>query len=287
MRAKPHVVPWLMLSPALVMLSVFLIYPMVNAIALSFTSWDGISDPAPVGLRNFGRLVADPHVTTALLNHLKMALVLPLWVLIPYAVAMALNTKPPGWKFFRLALFLPAVTAPLILGIYYGLLLAPEGPLNHALGMLGLPDRIEWLNSPSLTVWVVIAILIWSTIGIGSLIFLAAFEAIDLQQVEAAKLDGANWWQIQRHVVIWQMIHAIRFWAILVVILSFTGVFPLVYALTQGGPGYSSYFMDFAIYQEAFQNSRLGYASALAVALVLLLAIVAMVQFRAGRRRNA
>jgi ABC-type sugar transport system permease subunit len=122
---------------------------------------------------------------------------------------------------------------------------------------------------------VVIAIIIWSTFGVGVLIFLSALSSLDRELVDAAHVDGASGWQIQRHVVFWQLLPVIEFWAIIIVISSFTAFFPLIYTLTQGGPGFSTYTADFDLYQEAFAGGNLGYASAIGIVLLAVIGIVA------------
>ena len=122
-----------------------------------------------------------------------------------------------------------------------------------------------------------IAIVIWSSFGIGVLIFLSGFASLDQDLADAARVDGASGWQIQRHVVFWQLLPVIEFWAVLLVVLSFTGVFPLIYTLTAGGPGYSTYTVDFDLYKEAFANGRFGYASAMGIALLVLIGAVSAV----------
>jgi ABC-type sugar transport system permease subunit len=108
--------------------------------------------------------------------------------------------------------------------------------------------------------------------GIGVLIFLSALSGLDTEQIDAARVDGASPWQIQRHVIFWQMLPVIEFWAILIVILSFTALFPLVYTLTFGRNGTTV--VDFFLYQEAFTGGNLGYASAVGVIMLVVIAAV-------------
>jgi ABC-type sugar transport system permease subunit len=172
--------------------------------------------------------------------------------------------------------FLPAVLSPVVIGAYYEIVLDADGPLNSLLRSVGLGGLAqEWLNEPSWALPVVIAILIWSTFGVGVVIFLSALASLDRELVDAARVDGASGWQIQRHVVFWQLLRVIEFWAILIVIVSFTAFFPLIYTLTQGGPGSATYTVDFDLYQEAFASGNLGYASAIGVVLVIVIGIVA------------
>lgn len=280
--------PLLLLLPALAILAWLMIYPAGDAVHLAFTNWDGFSSPQSVGLENFSNLLHDKHFKEALFHNLAIIAAMPIWIGLPYGIAWGIHRQIWGWKFFRFAFFLPVVLSPVVIGVYYGIVLKPDGPLNSALESVGLGFIAqEWLNDPPIALPVVIAIIIWSTFGIGVLIFLSGLASLDGELIDAAKVDGASPWQIQRHVIFWQLLPVIEFWAVLIVIASFTAFFPLIYTLTHGGPGYSTYTADFDLYQEAFTNGRLGYASAIGVALALIIAAVGgltLAVLRARRR---
>jgi ABC-type sugar transport system permease subunit len=290
MRRGLHrtLIPVLFLAPALTALVVFRLLPAIDAIHLSFTSWDGFSSPTWVGLANFRTLLHDSQFQSSLWHTLTIVLAVPVWVAVPYAIAWVLYMQIPGWRFFRLAFFLPVALSPAMIGLYYGLVLRPEGAFNQLLRAIGL-GRIThaWLNEPSLAMPMVIAIIIWSTFGIGVLIFLAAFATLDHEQIDAARVDGANGLQIQGHVVFWAVLPVIEVWSIITMIASFTTFFPLIYALTGGGPGTSTYTVDFDLYDEAFRNGHLGLASAIGVVLLIVMTLVGSVQVWLLRRAQA
>jgi ABC-type sugar transport system permease subunit len=286
-RAAARLTPLFLLAPALALVAWLQAFPLGDAIRLSFTSWDGFSAPHGIGLDNFQALLHDERFKDALLHNLVVAAALPIWVAIPYGIAWVLHSKIWGWRFFRFVFFLPAVLSPVVIGVYYGIVLAPDGAFNGILRSIGLGALArEWLNDPALALGVVISIMVWATFGVGVLIFLSALSNLDDELVQAARVDGASGRQIQRHVVFWQLLPVIEFWAIIIVILSFTAFFPLIYTLTQGGPGFATYTADFDLYQEAFANGRLGYASAIGVVLLLVVAVVAglAVALLRGRR---
>lgn len=261
----------LFVLPVLVLLLAFRVWPLFSAFKLSFTYWDGFSDPVFVGLRNFRDLLTDTTFRQALFNNIKLLIVLPVWVLFPLFIAQAIHNRIPGWRIFRLAFFLPAVVSPVVLGVYYGLMLRVDGPVNNALSAIGLSSwATDWLNQPTLAFAIVTLILMWSTFGVGVLIYLAGLSNLDPDIVEAATVDGASSLQVQRHIVFWLMIPVVRFWTVIILIISFTGVFPLVFSLTRGGPGFSTYVVEFDLYQEAFSNGNPGYASAIGIVLLVL-----------------
>lgn len=280
--------PLLLLAPALAVLVGFRLLPIGESIRLSFTDWDGFSSPQWVGLDNYKALVGDERFTSALLHNLEIVLAMPVWIFLPYAIAWALHGGIPGWRFFRFAFFVPVVISPAVIGVYYGLVLEPDGPFNDLLRVLGLGGLTRaWLNDPAFAMPVVIAIIIWSTLGVGVMIFLGGLANLDQEQVDAARVDGASGWQIQRHVVFWQLLPLIEFWAVLTMIASFTAFFPLIYALTSGGPGYATYTVDYALYQAAFNRGELGYASSIGVVLLLVMAVIGLLQLRLLRGRRA
>jgi ABC-type sugar transport system permease subunit len=267
-----------------------LVLPAIEAVRLAFTDWDGFADPQWLGLDNFKDLVSDDRFIQALKHNLIIIAILPIWIAVPYSLAWGLHQRIWGWRFFRFAFFLPVVLSPVVIGVYYGMFLEPDGPLNSLLRAVGLGALThEWTNEPGLALPVVIVIAIWWTMGIGVLIFVSAFANLDGELEDAARVDGASRWQIQRHVVFSQMRPVIQFWAIIIVILSFTSFFPLIYTLTDGGPGFATATVDFYLYQEAFGNGNLGYASAVAVALVLIIGTVSglAVMLLRGRRKGA
>lgn len=279
--------PLLLLLPALALLAWLLVYPATEAVRLSFTSWDGFTSPVSVGFENFTQLLHDKRFKEALVHNLLIVASMPVWIGLPYGIAWALHSKIRGWKFFRFAFFLPVVLSPTVIGVYYGIVLKPDGPFNGLLDSIGLGFlATEWLNNPSIALPVVISIIIWSTFGIGVLIFLSGLSSLDREQIDAAKVDGASPWQVQRHVVFWQLLPVIEFWAILILIASFTAFFPLIYTLTGGGPGYSTYTVDFDLYQEAFTSGRLGYASAIGVVQLLVIAALGGLTVALLRRRR-
>jgi ABC-type sugar transport system permease subunit len=269
------ITPLLFLAPAIALLVWLMVIPLFEAVHLSFTRWEGFGDPQWIGLQNYQDLIHDHRFKSALLHNLAVLLAIPIWVLVPYGISWALYSRIPGWRFFRFAFFLPVVLSPVVIGVYYGIVLKPDGPFNELLQAIGLGGLVRpWLNDPATALPVVIAIIIWSTFGAGVLIFLGGLANLDQEQVDAARVDGASGWQIQRHVIFWRLLPIFEFWTILIVIITFTALFPLIYTLTRGGPGFSTYTVDYDLYQEAFTTGQLGYASAIGVVLLAVIAIV-------------
>lgn len=276
---------FLFLIPALIVLLIFRLVPIGQAFTLSFTRWNGVGAPEWIGSANFAAIAIDPVFWTALRNNFLVLLSLPLWVIGPLIVAVIIHSGVPGARFFRLAVFLPAVLSPVVIGAYYNVVLRYNGPFNAFLREIGLGSLAhQWLNDPATALPVLILILIWATFGIGVLIYLAALAQVNPELYDAANMDGANWFQAQWHVTIPSTRRTIEFWFVIVLISSFTTVFPFVYTLTRGGPGYATYLIDYYVYDAAFFGGSFGYASAVGVVLLIIVSAISLLSIWLFRR---
>ena len=265
----------LFLLPALVVLTVFRLLPIGQAFYLSFTRWNGGADPEWIGLGNFVQLATDPVFWAALRNNMLVLLSLPVWVGAPLIVAVIIHSGVPGARFFRFMVFLPAVLSPVVIGAYFNVLLKYNGALNTFLRDIGLGLLAhQWLNDPNTVLPVMVSILIWATLGIGTIIYLAALAQVNPELYDAALLDGASWIQQQWNITLPETRRTIEFWAVFVMISTFTTVFPFVYTLTRGGPGYSTYLLDYYVYDAAFFGGSFGYASAIGIVLLVIVSSV-------------
>jgi ABC-type sugar transport system permease subunit len=273
------------LSPALLILIVFRVIPIGQAFQLSVTRWSGAGEPEWIGLGNFEKLLADPVFWTALQNNLLVLVFLPLWVVAPLVIAAIIHAGVPGAKFFRLMVFLPAVLSPVVIGAYFNVLLKYNGALNTFLRDIGLGALSQqWLTTPSTVLVTMVLIFIWATLGIGAVIFLAALAQVNPELYDAAELDGASWPRRLLDVTIPETRRTIEFWAIFVIISTFTTVFPFVFTLTRGGPGYSTYLLDYYVYDSAFFSGSFGYASAVGIVLFIIVSAVCGFAFWLMRR---
>ncbi len=273
------------LSPALLILIVFRVIPIGQAFQLSVTRWRGAGEPEWIGLANFEKLLADPVFWTALQNNLLVLVFLPLWVVAPLVIAAIIHAGVPGAKFFRLMVFLPAVLSPVVIGAYFNVLLKYNGALNTFLRDIGLGALSQqWLTTPSTVLVTMVLIFIWATLGIGAVIFLAALAQVNPELYDAAELDGASWPRRLLDVTIPETRRTIEFWAIFVIISTFTTVFPFVFTLTRGGPGYSTYLLDYYVYDSAFFSGSFGYASAVGIVLFIIVSTVCGFAFWLMRR---
>lgn len=273
------------LLPALALIVVYRIYPIGEAIRLSLTDWDGIGEPAWLGLGNYRELAGDERFRAALLVNARLLLAIPALVVIPFVVAALLQSRVPGWQIFRSVYFIPTLLSPVVIGLAFKILLKEDGMVNTLLRAVGLDGFTRvWLKD---TTWALVWIVIiagWSVLGTGVVIFLAAMGTVDPSLLEAARIDGANWWQVQRHVVFWQILPIIELWTVLLLMAMLGQFFPMILLMTTGGPDYTTTTADLYAYQQAFQYFRSGYASAANVIMVVITVALVGLTLAAFRR---
>lgn len=268
------------LAPALVLYAVFLVYPMIDAVRLSFFEWSGfrIEKPEFVGLENYVRLfTADPVFWTALRNSVIWviaSLLVP--TVIALLLALGLNRRMLGRNLMRAVFYIPAVFASITVAAMWRWIYNPTlGFVNQLLRAVGLGDLAQsWLGDPQFALASIFVANIWQAVGFSMVLFLAGLQSVPLELVEAAKLDGAGAWQRFRNVTL----PALRPTTVVVVILTIINalkVFDLVVGLTGGGPAQSTQVLALWSYTQSFTNHEYGMGGA--VATVLLLVTLALV----------
>jgi ABC-type sugar transport system permease subunit len=274
----------LYLWPMVLLLGFTILVPTVLAVVGSFRDWNPGYESPFVGLENY-REVLDSRVFREIVgNTIVLALGVPLWVVVPLIVAVLLHERVPFPGVFRTIFFFPAVLSPVIIGLMFRGLLRPDGSVNATLESVGLDALAKpWISDPDWVKPVFVLIVLWYSLGFGVLLYSAALSAVPQEQVEAAMLDGANWWQRIRYVIL----PAIAPTFLINTIFSAATVFLLfgyVYVLTQGGPGYASTTIDFDIYQNAMNFGYYGYAAAESVLLLVTMTVVVGGVALVGRR---
>jgi multiple sugar transport system permease protein len=267
--------------PALVLVVMFVGYPFASIVYHAFTRWDGIAPAQWVGFHNFEVLWHDPLFRRSLRNNAIFALSVPIQVVLPLLVAYVIHRRVPGWRFFRSTIFLPAVYATVVIGILTATVLQLNGPLNQALGSVGLGSlKHEWLGSASTSLPVILVVLVWTNFGYNVLLYLAGMSAIDPTLEEAARIDGASWLRILFSVITPNLRRVLEIVLVVNTITAFAFMFAYIYTITNGGPGTDTYVSEFYIYQQAFTNQNMGYAAAIGVTLVLIVLVIGIFQIR-------
>ncbi|MFO8149076.1 MAG: sugar ABC transporter permease [Trueperaceae bacterium] len=282
--ARRWLVLALFLGPSLVGVVLFVAGPIVASLALAFTSWDLLTPPTFVGLRNFERLSRDLEFWAALRHTVTfLAGYVPLVLVAGLAVAVALNGRVPARGVFRAVYFLPVVTSWVAVALVWKWLLNPQfGLVNAWLAQLGVQGP-AWLFDPNWAMASVILTSIWKDTGYVMVILLAGLQGIPRVYYEAADIDGASRAQQLRHVTVPLLAPAI-FFALTISLINSFQVFDQVYVMTGGGPAGATTVLVERIVKQAFSFSRMGYASAMSWVLFVLIFAATFVVSRLQRR---
>jgi ABC-type sugar transport system permease subunit len=273
--------------PIVAVVGFLILVPTASVLVHSFTNW-APGYPSPwVAFQNYVDLARSPQFQQILENQGFLMLGLPLWIFLPLVVATMLHERVPAPGLFRTVYFFPATVSPAVIGILFSFILQPDGPLNTGLRKIGLGGLAgNWLADTRLVKPTLIVVLAWATVGTGVVIFSAALGAVPQELFEAAALDGASWWRRLRHVVLPGVRRVVELWAVILVVTLFVAVFPWIFTLTRGGPGYASTTIDYDIYQNALGFGRFGMAAAESVYLLVIVGVVVATGALAFRRRG-
>lgn len=273
-KVQSNMIIILFLAPALVLFTMFILYPVGNTIYLSFHSWKGIFG-APVkfvGLKNYAQVLKNEAFWRSLLNSLYF-MIGGFVVLMPLAFGLALliTSKLRGTKFLKTAYFMPVMLGTTAVGLIWSYMLNPSfGVVNQFLGAIGLESlKQDWLSTPTLNIWCIILVNEWMYAGYNMLIFAAGLVSIPSDIYEAAKLDGCTGWRKLRYISIPLSKESFKIFSILCV----TGclkAFDLVWSMTKGGPNHASEVPASLLYNEAFTFKFFGKSSAIGVLLLIL-----------------
>lgn len=277
------------LAPALGLIGVFFVLPVLGALLLSFTDFDvyAIGDPSTlriVGLHNYATLLADPVFWTALRNTLYFVLVGgPLSVIVSLGAAVLLNARLVRFRtLFRTVYFAPVVTTLVAVSIVWRYLYHPRyGLIDRALTAIGLP-AVDWLGDPRWAMTAIVLLAVWKNFGYNMIIFVAGLQNVPEELYEAAHLDGAGAWQRFRHITLPELGPTFLFVAITTMIGMFQ-LFAEPYVMTQGGPLRSTTSVILLMYEQGFRWWRMGYGAAIAFVLFVLMLIGTWIQLRVRR----
>lgn len=278
----------LFLLPSLIGFLLFYWLPILAGFALSLTKWDLIGAPEWAGAANFRRLLTDTGFRDALLHSVLFTIgTVPTGMAIALAVALALNQRLLGTTFYRTVYFLPVVSMLVAVALVWQWMYLPVyGLIDNILGALGLPQPF-WLTDPRTTLIAIMIMSVWLRIGYDMVLFLAGLQAIPRDLYEAASVDGAGRWARFRYVTL-PLLSPTTFFILILSLINAFQVFDQIYIMTPrsspGGPGGAAMTMVFYIYNNAFQFSRMGYASALALVLFVIIFLITLVQLRLQRR---
>ena len=274
---------FIFIAPWLIGFLVFHLGPLVVSLYLSFTRYDLLTPPKWIGLTNWTRLLRDPLTWQSLKVTAQYALgAVILGVIFGLALAILLNQNVRGLSVYRTVYYLPAVVSGVSVAMMWILVFHGRlGILNRLLALVGIPGP-EWLADSD---WVLVAFIVMSVWGVGGgmVLYLAALQGVPTALYDAAKIDGAKAWQQFRHVTVPMISPVILFNVIIGIIGSFQ-VFTTAFVMTGGGPGRATYFIGLGIYLNAFQFLKMGYASAMAWLLTVIILLLTFLGFKISGR---
>jgi len=273
-----------LVGPALIVFLGFVIFPVVMAAYYGFFSWQGYGPPTDfVGFRNYITILQDPTFQEAL-THNGIIVVLSLVLQGPVAILLALllNRKLRGQSLIRVLIFVPYVISEVVVGTGWSLMLQSNGAVNGLLEKVGLGSfSQDWLSNPDIAIWTLMVIITWKYVGFAVILFLAGLQGIPEELPEAAAIDGASFWQIQRHITLPLLAPTLRIWAFLSIIGALQ-LFDLVYIIwgqyissTAGTSTMATYLVA-----NGRNAGNYGYGNAVAVVLFLISLIVALIYQR-------
>jgi putative chitobiose transport system permease protein len=282
MRRKRSLTPYLFLTPAIIVISVFILYPIIAVIYYSFTDYSIVTPPVWVGIRNYQQLVKDTVFWQALSHSLIYLLVTPVLIILCIILAIIVNRKLPGIHIFRATYYVPVISGSIAVGISWRLMLDTNGLLNSLLLSLGIvQEPIQWLAEPAYTLPIAMLLTIWLGLGYYMMIFLAGLQNIPEELYDAAMIDGCNNLQKHWYVSVPGLRPQITFVAV-ISSLAAIEVFNEVYILTGGLGGVlnSGVTLVFYLWRQAFRLQHAGYASAVAMVLLIITLLFSIVNMR-------
>lgn len=278
--------PYLYMLPAILFVGVFLLYPAAYTLYVSFTRWDGLNPPEFIGLDNYIQLLRESVFVTSATNTVVWVvatLVFP--VLLGLMLAVFVN-RIPLQGFFKSIFYLPYAVSATSVAVIWTFMLSPFGVVNELLRTIGLDAMTRnWLLTPPWNNITMLMAYTWQTTGTNMILFLVGLQAIPVEPVEAAKLDGASSWQTFRHIIL-PLLRPITTVVITIAVVNSFKVFDLIWVMTQGGPFRSSETLAVTMYRESFVLFRLGFGASIANVLSLIVIAFSVVYLRSIFRRE-
>ncbi len=280
LRGRHGLAPYLFLLPYLVAFLLFRFGPTLAGLGISLLKWNIMGEPAYIGLRNYQNLVRDPQFFLAFKNTLYFVLLTgPAMVLLGLASALLVDQPLRGRVVARTVIFTPYVVMSTVVGVIWLWIYSRDtGILNYYLNLLHLP-RVAWLSNTHAAMPAVSLATIWWQMGFNMIIFLAGLQDVPRELEEAALVDGANGTGVLRHITL-PLIAPATFVVVMLTLINTFQVFDQIYVMTGGGPSLATLTLIQYLYYQAFQFFKLGYGSAVAYIVLVILVLLALVQRR-------
>ncbi len=280
---KHRLIGYYFILPALFFFLAFLVYPLIHTVYLSLTEWAGfdLKKITFVGFNNFKLLLPDWIFWKALRNTLFFVFGTTLLLnLFGLALALFLNNSRRLTRIVRTLIFIPVLLSPVIVGVMWSRIFDPFGALNQILEKLGLiKTPIFWLGDKRIALISIIGATVWQWVGYDMMLYLTGLQQIPAELYEAAKIDGANNWHLFRFITL-PLLKGIATMVILLNLIGGVRIFDIVYVMTRGGPNHNTEVLATHLYEVAFWFNKMGYASVIAVIILVLSLVFAYLRTR-------
>lgn len=279
---------WAFVSIALILITIFMLYPIVKSIILTFQTVKG-SNATFVGLSNYARLLKDPNFWTSVKNTVVYLIIqVPVMLILALVLASLLNSKDLKFRgFYRTAIFLPCVTSLVGYSVLFKMMFSSDGIINKfLLGVNMISEPITWLGDPTLARVVIVLALLWRWTGYNMIFYLSSLQNIPQETYEAAKVDGANSIQTFFKITIPQLKPIILFTTIMSTIGTLQ-LFDEAMNITKGGPGNSTMTISQYIYNTSFvYKPDFAYSATISYAIVIMVVVLSIIQFKVARDKD-
>lgn len=286
LKRKNTLIAWSFIAPNFIGFLIFTLVPVIFSLILAFMKWDSFSTPEFVGMQNFTRMLSDDTFWISLKNTFLYTIgVVPLTLICSLGLAILLNQKIRGVKFFRTAFFFPYVTSLVAIAVVWSMLFHPTmGPINQFLRMV-IENPPGWLSSSDWALTAIIIVSVWRGMGYYMILYLAGLQGISKELYEAAAMDGANKWKQFIHITV-PALRPTTFFVTIMLVINCFKIFDLVQVMTDGGPGRATNVLVYQVYSEAFVKFNFGYASAIAMVLFVIVLVITVIQFKWNQIRE-
>ncbi|WP_018931171.1 carbohydrate ABC transporter permease [Gracilibacillus lacisalsi] len=277
-----NLVGLLFVSPMLLGISVIVLFPIVATFILAFADWKfvtGIDQLQWIGFDNFVALASDEKFIKSVINNAIFIFTVPITMMCALFLAIIIDKNVYLKSYFKVAFFMPYISSVVAIAVVWQVLFHPsQGPINQVLMTLGIENPPTWISDPNFALISLMIIHIWISIGFSLIVYIAGLQSIPKELYEAADIDGANSWYKFRNIT-FPLISPTSFFLLITGIIASFKVFDLIAVLTEGGPLNSTTMLVWHLYERAFLDLDVGYASAIAVVLFLFVFSITIIQW--------
>ncbi|MFD1955534.1 carbohydrate ABC transporter permease [Paenibacillus thailandensis] len=278
---------FLFVGPMLLGVSVLVLIPIIATVVLSFADWNfvaGWNGIRWIGFGNFEKLLEEAAFLKSVRNNVVFLLTVPVYMLISMVLAILIN-KNVYWKsYFKVAYFMPYISSIVAVAVVWQVLFQPSyGPINEFLKAIGISNPPKWIADPNFALVSIMMISVWTSIGFNMIIYIAGLQSIPNDLYEAAEIDGAGVW-VKFARITFPLLSPTSFFLLVTGIISTFKVFDIIAVMTQGGPIGSTSMMVWYLYEQAFVNLKIGYASSVSVVLLLFVLLITLAQWAAQKK---